>query len=205
MRRRCHRHGSVAIDERHRELDGLPIAEPGARLRCRCETADPMNRLRSWAVILAAVATCAGCAAGRSSGGGAGAGTRTVVPGATCAQGSSRPVPARVLIVSLRAYSVGARRDTYCLSPDAVGQVSNVSLGVSEAQQRRVHRRQGDVLCLLTSRPGPRKLKRLNFGKRGPLLAVLNVSCNVYPVGNHAEAQIRRVVAALEEIQRRYS
>jgi hypothetical protein len=164
-----------------------------------------MKRPRSAVVVLAAIAaTSVGCASSdRSSGRSAAGGT--VVPGKSCARGTSRPVPTRALVALLRAHGIDARHDTYCASPDAVAQVSNVSLPVPDAQQRRIHRLEGDVLCLLTSKPGLRKLKRLNYGNEGALLVVLNVSCNVYPVGKTADAQIRRVVAALEQIEHRYS
>jgi hypothetical protein len=96
----------------------------------------------------------------------------------------------------LRAHGVTARADAYCTSPDAVAQVSNLSAGV--------RRRQGDVLCLVDAEAGPRTLQRQNFGKHGPLLVLLNIRCNVYPSGQAARRQVRRVVAALEQLRRRY-
>jgi hypothetical protein len=70
---------------------------------------------------------------------------------------------------------VNARPDDYCTSPDAVAQVSNISLAVSDAQQRRIHREQGDVICLLDGTLGSHALKHRDFGKNGPLVRVLNV------------------------------
>jgi hypothetical protein len=174
-------------------------------------------RLAVWMSIAATVAACslAACGGGESEPGAARSTTSTAETGALpppeqrCRGGKTRPLELETVIEVGRRHGITLHSDPACQpDPTVVSQAANVVLygpDKNAERDREITQEEGAVTCLLRENAGPtaaNSVERVRYaGDEETHFKLLNVACVIYPEPENADEQLRRLQAAMDELQ----
>jgi hypothetical protein len=191
---------------------------PGDDLPCQHVLRHDARAWASWMSIVAtAIAACSliACAGGESEPGAARSTTSVAETGERpqaeqrCRGGKTRPLELETVIEVGRRHGFTLHSDPACQpDPTVVSQVANVLLYGPDAnaeRERAITREEGAVTCMLREDAGPtaaKTVERIRYpGDEETHFKLLNVDCVIYPEPGNADAQLRRLQAAMEELK----
>ncbi len=129
---------------------------------------------------------------------------KALVEQRSCPKAHAQPVTVARLIAAAKRKGVRLLPDARCIEPGVVAQASTIlPYALDKSDEDKVFYDQGEVTCLVREAavPGAKEIKTTNLsvGKRFDLL---NVSCTVKTSPERETAQVKRVRAALDELDR---
>jgi hypothetical protein len=130
-------------------------------------------------------------------------------PEQRCRGGKTRPLELETVVEVGRRHGITLHSDPACQpDPTVVSQAANLVLYGPEAnteREKEITQKEGAVTCLLREAPGPtaaKTVERVRYpGDEETHFKLLNVDCVIYPEPGNADAQLRRLQAAMDELK----
>ena len=121
-----------------------------------------------------------------------------------CPGGPARPITIDEVVAAAASHRIELHQDPTCADPNAVAQVANILMYGPHAnrdEEDEIMPEQGDVTCFVTAQVSGRKVERVHYeGDVETSFRLANLECIIYPDEDHADEQLARLQATLDDL-----